>query len=109
MATPGVLNQDLEVVLNLSVVTGHCVSTPLVIASESENDSDVSLSESKEKEFPSSSQSFRRETRATRRAMQTREARRKNGEAAVLPSVLFTPNCKSRFILTAPSIFLMDL
>ncbi|XP_060761728.1 bromodomain and WD repeat-containing protein 3 isoform X2 [Neoarius graeffei] len=45
--------------------------------SESENDSEVALSESKE-EFPSSSQSFRRETRATRRAMQNREARRKN-------------------------------
>ncbi|XP_034170541.2 bromodomain and WD repeat-containing protein 3 isoform X3 [Pangasianodon hypophthalmus] len=45
--------------------------------SESENDSEVSLSESKE-EFPPSSQPFRRETRATRRAMQKREARKKN-------------------------------
>ncbi|KAK3513530.1 hypothetical protein QTP70_016463 [Hemibagrus guttatus] len=46
--------------------------------SESENDSEVSLSKSKEEEFLSSSQPFRRETRATRRAMQNRGARRKN-------------------------------
>ncbi|KAG7319574.1 hypothetical protein KOW79_016717 [Hemibagrus wyckioides] len=46
--------------------------------SESENDSEVSLSKSKEEEFPSSSRPFRRETRATRRAMQNRESRRKN-------------------------------
>ncbi|XP_046732894.1 bromodomain and WD repeat-containing protein 3 isoform X3 [Silurus meridionalis] len=44
--------------------------------SESENDSEVSLSESKE-EFPSS-QPFRRETRAARRAMQKKEAKRQN-------------------------------
>ncbi|XP_017351454.2 bromodomain and WD repeat-containing protein 3 isoform X2 [Ictalurus punctatus] len=46
--------------------------------SESENDSEVSLSESKEEDFPSFSQPFRRETRATRRAIQNREAKRKN-------------------------------
>ncbi|KAF5906074.1 bromodomain and WD repeat-containing protein 3-like isoform X1 [Clarias magur] len=46
--------------------------------SESENDGEVSLSESKEEEFPSSSQPYRRETRAARRAMQNRKERRKN-------------------------------
>lgn len=81
----------------------NSVSTSF-IALESENDSEVALSESKE-EFLSSSQPFRRETRATRRAMQNRGARRKNGEATVLPNVLFTRNCKSQFILAIPSIF----
>ncbi|XP_060731875.1 bromodomain and WD repeat-containing protein 3 isoform X2 [Tachysurus vachellii] len=46
--------------------------------SESDSDSEVSLNKSKEEDFPSSSQPFRRETRATRRALQNREAKRKN-------------------------------
>lgn len=83
----------------------NSVSTPSFNALETENDSEVSLSKSKEEEFPSSSRPFRRETRATRRAMQNRESRRKNGETVVLPNVPFTPNCKSQLISAVSFIF----